>query len=238
VRPVLIVRPEPGNAATAAVVKRRGLDAVRSPLTEIVPLEWAAPDPARFDAVLLGSANAVRCGGPGLGRLKTLPAYCVGEATAQVAKDAGFSVAAVGEGELQDLLPRLAGDRCTRALRPAGIERVALTAPEGLTIDTVEVYAAELRPLSEAGATALRHGAVVLLHSAASAARLLDECARLGIAHDTVPIACLGPRIAAAAGAGWRAVAFADQPTDAALLALAGEMCQTAGCGVSTNTTG
>ena len=42
------------------------------PLFAIEPVEWRPPDPAQFDALLLTSANAIRCGGPALDRLKPL----------------------------------------------------------------------------------------------------------------------------------------------------------------------
>jgi uroporphyrinogen-III synthase len=70
-------------------------------------------------------------------------------------------------------------------------------------------------------------GAVVLLHSAEAARHFAQECDRLQLPRTRLRLAALGPRIAAAAGDGWMGVACADTPEDAALLAVAGQLCQT-----------
>ena len=59
-RRVLVLRPEPGAAATVKRARARGLDAVAIPLFEIEPLAWEAPPAGGFDGLLLTSANAVR----------------------------------------------------------------------------------------------------------------------------------------------------------------------------------
>ena len=80
-------------------------------------------------------------------------------------------------------------------------------------------------------------GPVVLLHSAAAARHLAELCTQDGIDRATIALACLGPRIAEAAGAGWREVGVASRPDDAALLALAARMCQSAAVRVDDNNT-
>jgi uroporphyrinogen-III synthase len=67
---------------------------------------------------------------------------------------------------------------------------------------------------------------LVLLHSAATARHFASECDRLGLARGTIALAALGPRIAAAAGEGWRAVHTAPRPDEAALLEMARELCK------------
>ena len=89
---VLVLRPEPGASATVEGARRRGLDAVAVPLFSIDPVAWDPPE-AAFDGLLLTSANAVRCGGEKLQSLRGLPAYTVGEATAEAAREAGFDIA-------------------------------------------------------------------------------------------------------------------------------------------------
>ena len=59
---LLVLRPEPGASATAERACGRGLDAVVISLFAIEAIEWVAPDPGGFDALLLTSANAVRFG--------------------------------------------------------------------------------------------------------------------------------------------------------------------------------
>jgi len=80
-------------------------------------------------------------------------------------------------------------------------------------------------------AETLGEGALVLLHSAVAARHFGAECDRLAIVRKSIGIAALGPRIAAAAGEGWDRVRSASEPREAALLALAREMCHEPGGG-------
>lgn len=225
--PLVVIRPEPGNAATVAAATALGLKVLGEPLFRIVATAWDAPPAETFDAVLIGSANALRHGGPALAKYLALPAYVVGKTTAQAATDAGCSVAATGSGGLQELTALLARDGRKRVLRIAGAEHVALSAPD-TAITTVVVYEARPLPLTTTCAARLAKGAVVMLHSAAAARHFAAECERSGIARKPVALACLGPRIASAAGDGWGSLASAEQPDETALLALAAGMCQTA----------
>ena len=233
--PLLVVRPEPGNAATLAAARALGIEAHGDPLFEIVATAWDTPPAAEFDAVLIGSANALRHGGMALAQYAALPAYVVGQASAEAARQAGFAVAAVGEGRLQGLTARLAKDGRRRVLRLAGMEHIPLVSGADTAIETVVLYEAQPRPLSAAGAALLPDGAAVLLHSAAAARQFASECARLDVQRNTIALACLGPRIAAAAGDGWASVASAERPDDTALLALAARMCQNGDFGDTDN---
>ena len=226
--PLLVVRPEPGNAATVAAARSRGLTALAAPLFRIEPVSWEPPPPERFDAIVFGSANALRAGGAGLASLARLPAYAVGEATAQAARAAGFEVVAAGNGGLRDLLPRLAADRRRAILRLAGEDHVAVEPPPGLRIETLVIYAARPLPLPPDARRCLRQPAVVALHSGAAARAFAEECDRARLSRGGIALACLGQRIAEAAGDGWRTVRIAPEPTETALLALAVEMCESA----------
>lgn len=221
---ILAVRPEPGCSATVEAGRALGLAIGGHPLFEIRPLAWQAPPPEAIDALLLGSANAVRRGSAALAGLRGKPVHAVGEATAAAAEAAGFTVAATGRGELQGLLDTLAAP--LRLLRVTGAEHVALVAPPGISIDTRIAYESVPLALPEKLADRLRHGALTLLHSAAAARHFAAECDRHSVPRGAVSLAALGPRIAAAAGAGWREVRSAAEPREATLLALAREMCQ------------
>ena len=217
---VLAIRPQPGLDDTLRTGEALGLPMRGMPLSEICPVAWQAPDPDGFDALLIGSANAIRHGGAALGRYRHLPVHAVGATTAAVASEAGFTVEQTGEGGLQQLLDAHGGPR--RYLRLGGLERVPLTPPAGSTIEERVVYQSVTRngdPGTIGGAR------LVLLHSAAAARQFHDECIRCDIDPAALRIACLGPRIAEAAGLGWGEVGIADQPNDAALLALAQDMC-------------
>lgn len=221
--PILTVRPEPGCAATIAAGREAGLTVRGFPIFEVRPLEWAPPR-GDFDGVLLGSANALLHGGPLVDNLVDMPVYAVGKTTADAARRRGFGVAATGTAGLQALLDEMAG-RHFRLLRLAGRDRVALVPPPGITIETAIVYEASVLPLPPEAAKLLRTGALVLLHSAAAARHFAAECDRCVIHRGAIRLAALSARVAEAAGSGWLALRAAAEPSEAALLALARDMC-------------
>ena len=68
-----------------------GLDAVAIPLfRDRADCLGRPPTQGSFEGLLLTSANAVRHGGDQLERLRGLPVYVVGEATAEAARAAGL----------------------------------------------------------------------------------------------------------------------------------------------------
>lgn len=224
--PLVVIRPQPGCDATVAAARGRGLDARGFPLFSVGPLQWSPPDPAAIDAVLIGSANALRHGGDDLARYRGKPAYAVGKATAEAARTAGFSIAATGEGGLQSLLGAL-DPHHKRLLRLSGDVRVMLSPPEDVSIVERVVYESRRLPMSRALADLLQRPAVVLLHSAHAALHFASLCDLAHLERSRISLAAIGPRVAEVVGGGWRAVVAAARPDDAALLALAQEMCQT-----------
>ncbi|MDE2303644.1 MAG: uroporphyrinogen-III synthase [Sphingomonadales bacterium] len=224
----IVIRPEPGCSATVAAASRLGMAAQGFAMAAAVPLAWAAPPPGEVDALLIGSANALRHGGTALQGFHGFPAYAVGAATAAAAMRAGLGVVATGTQGLQEIVARIdPGHR--RLLRLCGRERTTLTVPPSLTLSERVVY--ETRPLAMpatlAGLLARQAPGetLVLLHSAGAARHFAAECDRLALVRAHLRLAALSPRVAAAAGTGWAAVAAAERPEDAALLALALRMC-------------
>ena len=211
-RPVAVLRPEPGNAATVRRAEAIGLSIVRCPLFAISPVDWAVPS-GTFDALMLTSANAVRHAGANLAKLAAFPVFAVGAATARAARQAGLNVVAEGNAGAAALLVQAEAAGVRHALALAGRERTV--APGGVVTSVVTVYAGDPIPLSLHDLAGLA-GAVLLLHSgraARRAAELLPDRAN--------PVAALSAAVADAAGSGWPAVAIADRPTDACLLAAA-----------------
>ncbi len=219
---IIAIRPQPGLARTLAAGRQVGLAIEGVALFEVRPLAWAPPPPGDFDALLIGSPNALRHGGARLADYRHLPVHAVGEETAQAARGAGFVVDRVGAGGLQGLLDG-AGEPL-RYLRLAGLAHVPLVAPPRASIATCLVYASAALPLPAALAEGLRAGALVLLHSGEAARHLAGECERLGVPRTSVALAALGQRIAEQAGPGWAAVASAPVPRESALLALVRDM--------------
>lgn len=211
IRPLVVVRPEPGNARTVAAALAAGRAAEPMPLFAVRPLAWTPPAADRFDAVLLTSANAALHGGTGLAALCRLPVLAVGKATAAAASAAGLSVVLVGDGDGAALVERSAACGYRRLLHLAGRERAALAVDA-----VVPVYASE--PLAPPVDLAARlAGATVLLHSARAARRL----AALVEDRGATALAAISPSVLDAAGAGWSDRIAAARPTDAALLTAA-----------------
>lgn len=224
-KPIIAIRPEPGLSATVAAGSARGLSIAGWSLSRIEPLSWDLPSFADFDALLIGSANALRHGGDKLNTLKSLPVYAVGQATADLAERQGFSIAQTGEGGLQHLLDQLKDeDLCL--LRLSGQERVDLEVGGDITITERAVYRVEHLPINENEAAMLHSGAIVMLYSAASAAHFAKECDRHAVDRNRIAIAALGPRILDAVGSGWADAKAAPRPRTSDLLALAEDMCQ------------
>lgn len=223
--PLVVIRPEPGNAATVAAARQLRMEAHGFALFEITPKSWEAVPPDQFDALLLGSAQVLRHGGRGLGALRSLPVYAVGETSAQATREAGFVVAQTGETNLQALLAQL-DPAHRRLLRLAGEERVTITLPKGVTMDERVVYASKSQPFPPELTQLLGEPAIIALHSAEAARHLAAQCVGHGIKRARIRIAAMSNRIAAAAGDGWGEVAVAAFPEDKALLALSRQMCQ------------
>ena len=212
-RKLLLVRPEPGLSASAERARAAGLDVICCPLFRIEPVDWDAPDPAQYDALLLTSANAVRCAGPKLERLASLPAHAVGQSTAAVARDAGLRVETVGSGNVAALLEVLPAT--LRLLHLAGEDRRPGTQAQ---IDTRIVYRSV--PIPDHGLPPLG-GLVVAIHSPRAAARLSELADERG----STIIAAISDAAAAACGVGWEGIAVAPEPSDKCLLALAASLC-------------
>lgn len=216
---VLVLRPEPGASATVKRARERGLDVLAMPLFEIEAVEWQAPQASRFDGLLLTSANAVRCGGEQLKDLCALPVYAVGEATAQAARNAGFDVAATGDGGVDWLLGSIEPE--LKLLHLAGADRMI---PENALqeIESITVYRADAKEAVDVSAA---RNSIALIHSPRSGRRF----AELMITHKaSITIAAISRYASDAVGDGWARVEVADAPNDEALLALTERLCNKA----------
>jgi uroporphyrinogen-III synthase len=211
-KPLLILRPEPGNSATAARARTLGLRPIQCPLFAVEGVEWAAPETGSFNYLLLTSANAVRHGESQLADLRDLRLLAVGAATASEAREAGLIVERTGDGGVAELLAALPVE--TRLLHLAGAEHHRPVTDH--SIDTIVVY--RTVPLSP---TIPDGKLVAVVHSARAGARL----ASLVRDQASVAIAAISPDAADACGDGWAAIEVASRPEDSALLALAARLC-------------
>lgn len=219
---VLILRPEPGAAETAARARAIGLEPVVAPLFHVCALEWQPPDPRRYDAIFFTSANAPRLGGRVLETFAGMRAYAVGEATAAAAAAAGFGDVRTGPGDGAAALALAASEGATRVLHLCGRDNIRLGRP-GLLVDQAVVYAAEaVAALPARAAEAIAGGAVVLVHSPRAGRTLAGLVPDRG----RVRLALISAAAAAAAGDRWAATAVAAAPRDEALLEVARRLCQ------------
>ncbi|MBA16496.1 MAG: uroporphyrinogen-III synthase [Sphingomonas sp.] len=211
-RPLAVLRPEPGNAATAGRIEALGRRAIRLPLFETRAMPWEAPDPERFDCLIFTSANGVRHAGPGVAPLKHLPVLAVGSATASAARAAGFRVAITGSDDAAALLAEAERSGFRHALHLAGRER--RMAEGGIVRRIATVYASEPLPVTAIQAAELT-GSIALLHSPRAAQRLAEI---IGEARSKIAVAAISEATAVAAGAGWERIAIAAAPRDASLI--------------------
>lgn len=194
-----------------------GMDAILLPLFKTCSVEWAAPDPASFDAVLMTSANAALLGGPDLVRYLHLPLYAVGEATARAAIAAGFTDVIVGARDVGAIARAMIEDGRNHAIHLAGRDRTPAQVASP-TITVVTTYASRALPPQT-----IPIGTVALLHSTRAASRFSE----LALDKSSIAAVAISNAVADAAGPGWQSVAIADQPRDAAMLALAARLCET-----------
>ncbi len=223
-KPLVIVRPEPGASATRKAAGALGLTAIVEPLFEVRPVPWDAPGSGQFDALLLTSANAIRHGGDDLRALVGLPAHCVGEATAEAAAQAGFTVGETGTAGIDALLAELPHEAlllhlCGRHWRE----------PSSTTRAIVHLPVYELVELPVSRRLEVLEDAVVALHSPRSAATLARVVEDQGLRRGTIALAAISDQTAAAAGDGWASIETAREASDEALLAIAARLCQNGG---------
>ncbi|QWG13442.1 uroporphyrinogen-III synthase [Bradyrhizobium sediminis] len=106
---VLVTRPHPDDATTAARLRGRGYEVLQAPVLRFEPVAFHDDMDARYSAVIVTSASAVRSIEHHLKghRLLELPLFAVGQHTADAARRAGFThvISASGDAAgLRDLV--------------------------------------------------------------------------------------------------------------------------------------
>jgi uroporphyrinogen-III synthase len=230
---ILVTRPEPGCAETAAAVAALGWQPLPAPalvLSPILPPGWRAP-PAQ--ALLLPSRASARALA---GRLDPgLPVLAVGRGTAAEARAAGFAAVTEAAGDAVSLAALAAArlDPRRGALLLAvgegyGLPLAAALRQAGFAVQRRAVYAA--RPaaaLPPPVILALRrgnvHGALFLSPRSAQVTQALLRRGALGETVRRVVAFALSCRIAARlADMPWQEIRATREPDPAALLALLG----------------
>ena len=218
---LLIIRPQPGNDASARRARDAGFDPIQLPFFEVRPRVWKASDPAQFDALLITSANAVRHAGAGLSAYQGLPVHSVGQNTADAVAATGLTLASVGQHGVKEALraANTAGHR--RLLWLAGEDQTDFDAPPGMQLETQITYSSEPVELPVDTADIIAGVDIVVLHSARAARRFAAFVDSSRLSREDITVAAFSNAIAETAGAGWRGIAIAERPDDQALLSAA-----------------
>jgi uroporphyrinogen-III synthase len=229
---LLVTRPEPDGARTAALLRARGHDVVFAPLLRIELIDFELPDKA-WSAVVMTSANAARAVArhPRRETITALEVFTVGRHTAEAARAAGFRMVHSADGDkddLADLLRACLGEQSAPLLYLAGEERAGDLATSGMPVVTVVAYrAVKAERFAPAVAAALAQGALDgVLHFSARTAQAYLDCA----AHERMleralaPVHfCLSQQVAQPlSAAGAATVRIAPHPDEAAMVELIG----------------
>ncbi len=220
-RRIWVTRTTPQAEATAARLRAMGLTPVVEPVLEARALSHARVDLTGIDAIVFTSGHAVDAFAS-LCRERALPAFAVGEATAERARGAGFRSVTSAGGDARALAERIANaePRPRRVLNPTAREPAAdlsaLLADRGVAVAAAIVYETAVRrvlpDLSQIDA--------ILLHSP-KAARALASAIKGG--PDLGRLEAYAISEAAAEPLrelGLRSVSVAPRPNEVALLAL------------------
>ena len=233
---VLVTRPHPDDDATASALRARGFEVLQAPMLRFEPVPFQDDADARYGAVIVTSANALRAIAPHLdaSRLLKLPLFAVGEHTASAARDAGFVEVISASSDataLRDLV--LAGVKARRLKKAspllylAGADLARDLAGElgekGFTVVTHTTYrmmpAASL-PREVCDALVANRIDAVLHYSRRSARAFLDAARSAGVEISTLalPQCCISAAVASILrDAGATHVSAASQPDENAL---------------------
>ena len=218
---VLVTRPEPGASATAMRLVAMGHEPVLAPCLEITFLPVHLPEhPA---ALIITSGQAI---GALPGRLRDVPVFCVGDATAGRLRAAGFGRVESASGDANDLFKLVTarhrpGTHVMAVGERHGLALCRQLRAAGIQVLRRKVYVAKpLRKLpAVAEAMLARHEiGAVLFYSAETARSFM----RLAPGSTETMLACaLSPAVAEALhGLPWAQIRVALGPSEADLMAL------------------
>lgn len=237
----VITRPEEDAEPLRSTLARLGFEPVLAPLMTIEPVDGPPLDLAGVQAIAFTSANGIRTyltrQGPDE-RATARPAFCVGPATAALARQARFVLVDEAAGSVDDLADRLiaacdagAGPIVHAAGATLAGDLAGRLAKAGFTVRRETLYRAEAaETLPEAFAEVLKAPSdddlrgLVLFFSPRTARIAADLIAKADLALETRHFAalCLSPAVGEAAGVlPWARLEAAETPSNDAMAALA-----------------
>ena len=143
---LILLRPKEAAEQSAEIARKKGFNPVIAPATEISALVWDAPPAQEFDAIMITSANALRYGGDAVRQYIHLPLFAVGKATAALAEELGFKIAAIGKGGAKALWPQIKQSGVKNIVRLVGRDYVPID-DKHIQICTIIVYEARALPM-------------------------------------------------------------------------------------------
>src|SRR3954452_19643165 len=210
---ILVTRPEPDNETTAAALRAKGFAVLLAPMLRFEPVAFHDDPEARYGAVIVSRANALRAIESDLGRrLLTLPLSAVGEGPAEAARRAGFGNVAVAGGTAAALRDLIVASVRAKTLKKAstllylaGADLAGDVAGElgerGFTVVTHTTYrmlpVANL-PQQAVDAFAANRIEAVLHYSRRSARAFLDAVRAAGVEISAlaIPQCCISEQVA------------------------------------------
>jgi uroporphyrinogen-III synthase len=233
---VLVTRPHPDDEATAAALRAKGFEVMLAPMLRFEAVAFHDDAEARYGAVVVTSANALRGIAPHLNgsQLLKLPLFAVGEHTASAAHRAGFDNVIPANGDAASLRDSvLAGvkakelKKASTLLYLAGADLARDLAGElgerGFTVVTHTTY--RMIPVPslprEACDAFAASGIEAVLHYSRRSARAFLNAARAGgveISALAIPQCCISGAVASVVrDAGATQVMAAASPDENAL---------------------
>ena len=211
---VLVTRPHPDDEATAAALRARGFEVMLAPMLRFEPVAFHDDEDARYGAVIVTSANALRGIAPHLNgsQLLKLPLFAVGEHTASAAHRAGFDNVIPANGDAASLRDAVLASVKAKELKKtspvlylAGADLARDLAGElgerGFTVVTHTTY--RMIPVSSLPREACDAFAAsrieAVLHYSRRSARAFLEAARAGgveISALAIPQCCISAAVA------------------------------------------
>ena len=238
---VLVTRPHPDDEATAVALRAKGFEVMLAPMLRFEPVAFHDDAEARYGAVIITSANALRGIAPHLqdsrlqgSQLLKLPLFAVGEHTASAAHRAGFDNVIPANGDAASLRDSVLASVKAKELKKAstllylaGADLARDLAGElgerGFTVVTHTTY--RMIPVSslprEACDAFAASGIEAVLHYSRRSARAFLNAARAGgveISALAIPQCCISAAVASVVrDAGATQVTAAASPDENAL---------------------
>jgi uroporphyrinogen-III synthase len=206
---VFVTRPSQDSDKTAHELRAKGYEVLVAPTLRLEPLPFHDDHEATYDAVIVTSANAVRAvkDDPALAPLLNLKLFAVGDASADVARQTGFTkvVSANGDGAaLRDLVAaklKKGSTLCYLAGADLGRDLTAELGEHGYTVITHTTY--RMMPVlnfpAEVTAVFNADGIEAVLHYSRRSARAFVEAVQtsgIEILALALPQVCISQAVA------------------------------------------